>query len=630
MLSLLRKNAGSWMIKVLLGAIIIVFAFWGFGSYRERKRTTVATVNGQVISLSEFDETYTRLKEQLRQRFGNNLNEDMIKTLQLKAQALNELIDQRLLLEEANRVSLRVSDNELSKAIMSIGAFQSAGIFDSRVYHNVLSQMKLTPERFEDLQRDSMLINKLQSYLLSSAKATDQEAWEFYRWQNVSAAIDFILFDPNQYAGKMPTMDEIETYYEDHKSDYKTEPMVKVRYINFESRAYAQKADISDEDIHAYYEMNLKAFEIPKTVDARHILLRVDTSADSETIEKTKQKMLYILKMAKTGQDFGELATLYSEDPTKIVGGKLEPFERESMEKPFSDMAFSMKPGDISEPVRTRYGWHIIKVENIHEAATRSFADVQMEIREKLSIERGKELAYDAAQEVYDASFEGDDLIKAAKAKNLSVLTSEFFTQNDPDKAIKNRMKLATTAFDLSPMEISDILDHGEGYYILQVIEKRPEKTLDLKDVIDEVRAELIKKNQDEKASKAAEDFLSMLKKGNSMDEESKKLGMVSNSTGFFKRKDAIPKIGYEQPLSDVAFTLSEHKTIPDNIIKGKKGYYVICFKEKKEPEKEGFDQQKSEEKEKLLQQKKRVLFESMLSQVKKKSEIEIEERFLD
>ncbi len=349
-----------------------------------------------------------------------------------------------------------------------------------------------------------------------------------------------------------------------------------------------------------------------------------------EKVEETKNKALDILKKARAGNDFAELAKKYSEGPGSKMGGKLGPFRKEAMEKPFSDKAFSMNVGEISEPVRTRYGWHIIKVEKISEASKRSLPETEKEIRKTLTYGKAKNIAYDEAEDVYDVSFEGDDLVKAGKEHNLSVLTSDFFARREPDKALEKRRKIAEIAFELSVMETSDIIDYGDGYYILQVLEKRPEKISELKDVGETVRSDLIKEKQDEKAKNDADAFLTIVKKRGSLVDESKKMDLTTDTTGFFKRNDSIPNIGYEREIAEAAFLLSADKKVPDNVIKGKNGYYVISFKESKEPESEGFDREKEEIKEKLLQQKKQQTFEAMLSQLKRKSEIIIEDRFLE
>ena len=152
MLSLMRKHAGTWMIKIILGAIVIVFVFWGVGSYRSRQTGRVADVNGTVITLNDYRTAYTNLVEQARQSFGNNLNDELIRALQLKKRALDQLIDRALLLQEAEKLKIQVSDEELAQTIKGIRAFQTAGVFDNQRYLNMLSRTQLSPENFEEFE----------------------------------------------------------------------------------------------------------------------------------------------------------------------------------------------------------------------------------------------------------------------------------------------------------------------------------------------------------------------------------------------------------------------------------------------------------------------------------------------
>ena len=630
MLRLMREKTGSWLIKILLGAIVIVFVFWGVGSFRAQRTGRVALVNGDQITMDEYRDAYNNLIEQYRQRFGNNLNEETIKMLQVRKQALNQLIDNRLLVQEARRLKFRVSDKELAGAIMAIGAFQNAGVFDNRLYKNALGRIRMTPEEFEVAQRDAMLIEKLSTFITSAVKVSEEEARELFNWTNASVNIDFVLFDPSSNRNINPSQEEIKAFYEDHKTNYKTDAMVKARYLHLDPGTYRSDVTIADEDIKYYYDENQEEFETPKTVEARHILIKADKDADSKTIEKTREKAFDIMMIAKGGKDFAKLAKKYSEGPSRDRGGSLGAFRKEAMVKPFADRAFSMKAGEISEPVRTRFGWHIIKVEKVNEASTLSFDEAKKKIQNKLTDERAQYLAYDMAEEVSDVSFEGDDLLQAAKERNLNVLTTGFFTRTGPEKGINNPKKFASTAFNLSVMEISDIQDFEDGYYILQVIEKIPEKISEFEKVREGVRADLVKERQDAKASKDAGAFLAALKSGKSMSTESKNYNLTPTTSGFYKRNDSIPKIGSESEISEAAFKLTNEKKLSEKVIKGKKGYYVIQFREKKLPEFEEFSKEKAAVTQSLLQQKKSTTFAALLSQIKSQSEITIKEGFLD
>ncbi len=629
MLKLMRDHAKSWLIKIILGAIVLVFVFWGVGSFRSDKGGRVALVNGETITVEEYNDEYNHLIERLRQRFGNSLNDETIKMLQIKRQALNGLIDQKLILQEAEKLNLRASEKELAGAIREIEAFQIAGVFDQGRYRNVLQRNSLTPEVFEDNQRKFILIEKLRALILGSIKVSESEAMEWYKWNNASVNINFVLFEPEKYKDIKVSADEIKIYFNDRKESYKTDPMIKARFLHFDPETYRSNVNITDNDIQDYYEANLEEFRTDKTVDARHILIKIDKAADPEAVEEGRNNALDILKKAREGKDFGELAREYSACPSKDNGGRLGAFKKEAMVKPFADMAFSMKAGEISEPVLTRFGWHIIKVEKINEESTISLEEAKKSIRKKLTDIRAKDYAYDEAEAVYDAAIKGDDLIKAAAEQNLKMLTTDFFTGKGPDKGIKNRKKFASAAFNLSVMEFSDILNIGEGYYIIQVVEKMPAKIPELNDVMERVKADLIKARKDEKAVKDANEFLSGLKSGESIAEECKKFDMTLTTSGFFKRNDSVPGIGVEREIIEPAFSLSDQNKAPEDIIKGAKGYYVISLKERKDPAPEGFDKEKANITEALLKQKQLAAFNEWLLQIRNHSDITIKKDFL-
>ncbi|MDM8549394.1 SurA N-terminal domain-containing protein [Desulfobacterales bacterium HSG2] len=626
MLKLMREHATSWLIKIILGAIIIVFVlYFGSGSMRQPRANRIAFVNGEPITAGEYRDAYNKLVDRYRQ-FGTKLNQDMIK--RLEKQTLDNLIDQSLMRQEAKNLNIRVTDKELTDAILKMDVFQTNGVFNKRLYTNLLNNNRLTPEAFEDMQRESMLTEKLRSFMLSNIKVSDQEALEWFKWNDASISIEYVLFESKKYKDIKPTPEEIKAHFEENKDSYKTKPKVKAQFLHFKSDDYKSKIELTDEEIQDYYDSNKDEFKEEKTVEARHILLKLDKGSTPEVEQEKKEKILEILEMARGGQDFAELAKTHSEGPTKTKGGDLGAFKKGAMVKPFSDKAFSMKPGEISDPVRTRFGWHIIKVEKVNEEKTLSPEEAKGKITEKLTDNKTKEIAYDEAEKVYDSVFEGDNLVKVAETRGLEIKTTDFFTKSGPRKGVKNRSKFASAAFKLSPMEISEPQDFGDGYHLVQMLEKMPEKTEEFKDAERKVRRDIIKKKQEEKANKDASDFLAALNEEGSMSAAGEKLGATPKTTDFFKRNDSVPDIGYEREIAQAAFKLSNEKKFPDHVLKGRKGYYVIAFKEKKTPEPEEFEKEKEKVKERLLQQKKFRTFDAWLSQVKKRSEISIDADF--
>ena len=628
MLSLMRKHAGSWIIKFLLAAIIIVFIPWGVHRFSSQRSSRVADVNGTIITLDDYRYTYSNLVEQVRQSFGNNLNDELIQTLQLRKRALDQLVDRVLMLQAAEKLKIQVSDEELTQTIRTISTFQTAGVFDHRRYLNTLSRTKLSPETFEEEQRELLIIDKLQTFIAGNIKVSDIEAQQWYEWNNTEVDLDYVLLEPGQFKNIEPTADEIRDFFDQHKETYKTDPEIKVRYLYLKSEDFEAKVTVAEQDIRDYYESNPEKFKNPKTVHARHILIKVDQNAKPEEVESARQRAEDVLKMAKEGRDFAALAREYSEGPTKTKGGDLGTFRREAMVKPFADKAFSMKAAEISDPVRTRFGWHIIKIEKINPAKTRSWDEAREEIQKTLKAQRSRNLAYDEAEAVYDATFEGQNLANIAQERDLKILTTELFTQKSPPKEIKNASRFASAAFNLPINEVSDVQEFGDGYYLMEVVDKVPSKVPELKAVEDKVKKNVIKEKQDAKALAEANTFLTELKNGQPFVTVSQKFKLAPKKTGFFKRNDSIPIIGYEAEIARTAFKLSDHNQLPGEPIKGQKGYYVIRFRKRQEPALNSFEKEKAAIEERLLQQKKFKTLEAWLNRIKSESQISIEDDF--
>ena len=584
MLNVMRKYATSWLIKILLGAIVVVFVLWGVGSYRSQRASRIALVNGEPITIAEYKETYGRILQQMRQQFGNNLNDDMIKMFNLKGQALDQLINKRLLLDEAKRLDFRVTDDELAQTISRIGAFQSAGAFDTRLYHNVLNLNRLTPEEFEVVQREAMLIERVQAYVEGNVKVSESEVSEFYDWQNLSIDIDTVHFDPAEYKGIQPTSAEIDAFFKEDQKNYETEPMVKVRYLFFDIAAFRDQIKVPESELRDYYDTNPEAFETPKTVEARHILFKVDLEASEEKVAAAKDKALEVLDKARRGGDFAELAKMYSEGPSKDADGFIGAFERKNMVAPFAEKAFSMKAGEISDPVRTRFGWHIIKVEKINAAATTPFDKAADGIRRDIVDDKARLLAYDAAEAAFEASYDGGaGLAEIAGLQQFEVQTTAFFARQGPKgEAIADPQAFAEAAFKLKLKDVSDIIDADGGYYLIELIDKKPPQIPPLETVRETVRRDLVKKQQRGKSQGGGSRNAGRIESGKRDDGGRQDAGRSVQSTGFFKRNQAVPGIGQEQGLLDAAFQLSETNKWPKEAIETGQGFFVIEFRAQK------------------------------------------------
>lgn len=629
MLQAMRDNASSWIIKILLMAIVVAFIFMAFGSYKTQKASKVATVNKQPISVDDYRETYNNLLQRVRQQFGSNLNDEILKMMNLKQQAMDQVITRTLILQEAKKLNLIISDEELTRTIQDMQFFKENNSFSTVIYEKMLKRVGTSPERFEKDQRDQMLAQKLQQFITSNILVSEEEVKEWYDWENALVNINVVQFDPETYTGIVPTEEEVKAYFEQNKNNYKTDPKIKVKYLRFSPEAYKKDIQVTNDEVQEFYDNNQTTYSAEKTVEARHILIRLDENALPEKVEETKTEADRIAKEAREGKkEFSELAKKYSQDSTKDKGGYLGKFVKEAMVKPFSDKAFSMNPGEISDPVRTQFGWHIIKVENIYPATTKTLAEVEPEIRRNLIEEKARNIAYDEAESFFDALLDGDDLSKEAGSRNLKVIETDFFTKSEGPADVGDRENFASAAFDLPEKEISDVLELEGNYYLLQVTGKIPQQVAEFQTVSEKVKTNLVQKLKGQKASKEAETFLKSLGKENSLTQESNKKGLKVITTGFFNRNDPVPQIGPEKELTDAAFLLSSKKQRPEKVIQGASKYYAIEFIDRKKPNPDDFQKEKEKIAAKLSMSKKRETFDAWLKKIRTASEIIVEESY--
>lgn len=625
MLNLMRKHAGSWMIKVILFAITVVFVFWGVGSFTSRNQTQVADVNGEIISLDAYHQAYYQLLDNYRRVYGDQLNDTLLQMLRPGEQALNQLITRILMLQESDRLDIKVDDQELKEAIQAIPAFQNNGVFDYQRYQQLLSFNKMSVEQFEQSQKQDLQIGKLQALVVNGVQISDEEARQWYEWDHAQVNVEYVVFEPKQYKDVVPSQEQIETYYKANTAKYKTEPKVKVRYLHFDPDVYQPNIQVEDEAIAEYYQSHTDDFKTEKTVEARHILFKVNPDSDEAAVQEARAKAINVAKMAKAGQDFAQLAKQYSEGPTRDRGGLLGTFKRNAMVKPFADAAFSMSPGEISDPVRTRFGWHVIKVEKINPATTQSLEEATPKIRKRLIEERARQKALEAAELAYDSVFDGDDLSKASQSDRVPVRLTDFFTPSGPkDKNIGNPQQFATVAFGLEPMAISEIQDWDDGYYLLQVAEKIASTEPELDTVIDRVRKDVTSAQQSERAKADAETLLAELKKGDSLADASRRHTLEPKETGFFKRTGEIASIGFEQRISQVAFELSMEQPVPDQVVEGRKGWYVLRLKERKLPPREEYVKERAATLQRLTEQRRQTVFQSWITDLRARGEVDI------
>ncbi|MCF8036314.1 MAG: SurA N-terminal domain-containing protein [Desulfobacteraceae bacterium] len=618
------------MIKILLGMIVLAFVFMGAGSYWAGRRNTVANVNGEPISVNEYQQTYKRMMQNLEQRFGNQLDQDMIDMLNLREQALDRLIEKRLLMQMAEENDIRLPDDVLARSITSLPVFQNNGQFDPELYKRVLNQNRLSPGGFESLQKEAMLTGMIKNFVSNAVPVSEAEARTWYEWQNTQVKIDYAEFASQDFTDVAVTEEAVAEYFEDHKEKYKTRPKVKARYIRFSPEDYRGAVNVSESAIRDYYQSHQSEFAPEETVTARHILLKLPQDADEKIVQETRKKALEISEKARSGRDFAELAREFSEGPSASEGGYLGTLKKDDTVAPFAEKAFSMAAGEISKPVRTRFGFHIIKVEERRQASAKPLEEVKGTIRDKLALQKARDNAYDEALSVYDISFGGDDLVKNAKDMGLDLETTGFFTRSRGPEDMGNAGKFAKTAFALPLEEISEVTEIDDAFFLIQPVEKQESHVPELAAVTEKVRRDLKREKQEQAAQQAARDFLAQARETGDFTAASQDAGVKIQTTDFFKRGQPVPDIGQSRDLASAAFSLSADSPLPDAPVAKEGTFYVIHLQGKKQPGATEFQAKKEETISQLASRKRQQTVNKWVAALRQQSDIEISDRFSD
>ena len=625
-LSLMRKHAKSWLIKVLIGIIAVVFVFYFGYSFRAKQGLKAAYVNAELISTQEYRKAYFDLIDMYRSQYKDAWNDDMIKALDLKNRALVNLINQRLLSQEAKRLGLDITENEIQQAIMDYSAFKTNGQFDMGRYRSILSRTRMKPEDFETVISQELLEKKLGQFLFAFMGVTNQEVLDLYTYANEKIKISFVQFKPDRLKEAIrPDQASMEKYFEERKEEYRVPEKINIAYVEIDPKTLREKIEIAENEIAGYYEFNIEAYSQPKQVKARHILFKMAKDATETEEKEVREKAQSVLEKARQGKDFAGLAEKYSEGPSKSRGGDLGYFSPGQMAKPFEDAAFKLKEGEISDLILSRFGYHIIKVEDIKESRTKTLDEVRNQIEKALIANKCSDLAYEKGQTLIDQMPYDIDLTKYAAEHDLEAKHTGYFSQDGRIPSIGGDEKLRQAIFSLEKGEsIDDVKELNNKFYILQVSDRKASYLPEMDEVAERVKENFITHLAAEKAKAAAASYLAELQGGKSWDELAREKHLEPQETKFFARQRPIPKIGYEPELQETAFGLSEDKRYPDTVFENKKGSFVIRWEDS-----EGIDENKyQEEKQKyrfsLMQTKHARLFENWLEYLKRNAEIRI------
>ena len=542
MLQSIHDKLKGWVAGVVLGAIALVFVFWGI-NWTLSAPTYAAKVNGTEISGNEVRQAYQQQLAQIERQSSAPLDDAMRN--EIKQRVLEQYVASEALVTREDKLGYRVSDTELLAEMAKVPALQVDGKFDYAHALAVLNAQGRSPAEIEELFRHDAKLRQLDSALNASSFATATEMKEFRALTRQQRELAWLTVSAAKYAaGATPDDAAVKAYYDAHKADYMTPETVNLRYVELSLDQMAAKVTVDDAQLKAYYdEQKAKTperFVQPEQRRVSHILLAVNDPKDDAAV---KAKAEGILKRAEGGEDFAKLAKEFSQDPGSAAqGGDLGWSERKVFVGPFADAAFSMKVDEIRGPIKTQFGYHILKLDGIQPSTVKTFEQAKAELETEYKRNEADKQFNTAQDQLADAALQNaTDIDVVAKKAGLTVQDVPNFTRSDGGGALGKVPAVIDAAFSPEVLDghLSSLVEveKGRGVVLRATDHKLPQQK-PLEAVRSDVIAAWKKQRGVELASAAAADAVKRLKGGESWDAVAKSLGASVQAPKFVARSD--------------------------------------------------------------------------------------------
>ncbi len=634
MLNFLQKQKRNWGITILLGIIIVVFiAFYGPSKFNNQGGGDVAEINGESITRGDFAVQYDRAVDRYRQMFKGSLTPEMIKALNIKGQLLEELIQKKLMLQEARLLGLTVSDDDLAEQLAQAPEFQVGGRFNKDRYLQILQANGLTPAQFEEEQRNQLTIQRLYSVIADAVHVTDAEVRQRYRIDQEKIDLDYIKLPISDFMSQVKlSEDDIKKYYAQNKESLKQPLKIQLEYLSYPFEHFDSSVQVSEKEIEDFYQIHREEkFHTPKQAKVGYILIKIDPRADAAQKRAAQTRAESLVKEARSGKDFADLAKRASDDPTAAKGGDLGWIATGQLPAPIEKTIFSLAKGAVSDPIETPAGFQIFKVEDLKDEKTQSLKEATPEIIKILTAEKAKREAAKTADRDREKALSGVELSKLAQDSGIKLTDTDWLSSGETLPEIGQNQEFYKDAFALSGKEISPVIEGKTAYYLARLKDRREPAVPPL----DAVREQIEKSLRESKAYELA------LQKGNSLLEQLRKEKDISKvaqvndlkieQTGWFPRNaQQLPKIGELAELRGGPIALSLQRPIPEKLYTQKDAVYVLAFKDSEGADMEQFEKEKNA----LIKQaeaddRQRVMVK-FLDSLKAKANVKINNAFLE
>jgi len=540
MLQTIRDKSSGWIAVVFLGAISVVFVFWGV-DFQSQGDNFAAKVDGEKIPTETVRRAWQQRQSQLQQMMRGELPPALVKSQQ--SALLDQFIRSSLLSQRAKDLGYRVSDDALAKTILEFPELQVDGKFSRDRYAMLLRQQGRTEPQFEQELRSDLTIRQIQDGVVASAFALPYEVDRRFALEKQQREVDYALIAAKEFEGKITVADQqIQAWYDQHKNDYLTTETVDLQYVEL-TRAKAEgEVAVTEDELKDYYSQVKERFESPERRLARHILITVGDGVDDAAARKKAEELS---AKTKAGADFAQLAKENSKDPgSASKGGDLGWAERGMFVGPVEEALFSMSPGEIRGPVKSQFGYHVIQLEKVEPGEVRPYEAVHAELEAEYRKDKSQTIFYDESQKLADQAFSAlTELDSVAKALGLTVKTIPGFTRQGGGElgADPGAIEAAFSEEVLEQGRNSPLVTIGDDRaLVLRVSDHKPAEPKPLTEVRDQILAQLKLQVEQDAAAQQGGEALAKLQQGASWESVTAEMELKPVGKRFVLRQDTV------------------------------------------------------------------------------------------
>ena len=629
MLDRMRRHKGwlKWSLGLVVVAFILLYVpdFIGGGNPSVGTYAlsdTLANVEGRRITAGEFRRSYLGQIQAYRNAYGGEMNEQLLRQLGIDQRILQQLIDEEVALIEADRLGISATDAELHQRIITLPAFQENGQFIGEARYRELLNLQrppMRPDEFEAQLRRSLVIQKLRAALTDWVQLSEAEVEEEFRRRNEKVKLELVAFTADKFREGLTATDaELAAHYEKNKDSYRVGEKRKIKYLLIDMQALRTHATVSAQEVQRFYQNNIDQFSTPEQVKASHVLIKTGEGKDEAAARKTAET---VLAKAKAGADFAGLAKEYSEDESNSkTGGDLGFFGRGAMVPEFENAAFALEPGQVSDIVKTQFGFHVIKLTEKKQGETRPFEQVRTQIEDQLKWERAQQDAQRIAEDLSDEIDDPSDLDRVGKARGLAVAESGFFEREEPIAGLGFAPEASATAFELEDGQVSEAIRTPQGFAFIGVTGRQAAYVPKFEEVKDKVREDVLGAKAVDLARQKAQSLAASFK--SDFTRAAKTAGLEVRTTELIARGAPLPDVGQSDAVDAAVFALPPGSVTEP--VASDAGVVIARVVERDDVTPDELTQGRAALRDQLLDERRNRFFSAYMTNAKEKMKIEI------